>query len=238
MAKLTDSQRLIRRLQSKFTNREIAELLGYKSSSSVSRVSRGTGNLSSDKIRKAEQLAQEYSVRKSPLSKSQVKKRQQKLRKEHQKKPILGGEPVALWRQSSIEAFLHAMVPIYDHERYTAKMDKHHLNYVYYSRSMGAYLLSDTGFAPSELQPWYVSAYSFRFVSEKTRRDGDSYTIVQYPYYVWMYVVTDRETWDAQLAELHAFTERTDEPGNYDEAYQFTSQAEELSFLAFIIERG
>ena len=238
MAKLTDSQRLIRRLQSKFTNREIAELLGYKSSSSVSRVSRGTGNLSSDKLHKAEQLAQDYGVRKSPLSKSQVKKRQQKLRKEQKKHPTQGGILNVLWRRSSIQEFLHAKIPVYDYDRYMAKADKHHLSYVYYSSVMGVYLLSDTSFPPSEIQPWDVSSYSFRFVAEKTRRDGDSYTIVQYPYYVWMYVVTDRDSWDAQLTELNAFTERTDEPGNYDEAYQFTSQAEELEFLAFLVERG
>lgn len=183
--KLTESQRLIRLLQTKFTNQEIAGLLGYKSSSSISAIAKGKKSLPNDRLYTAIEQVSLYINRRTIPSPKYIKQRQQKIRQQrHKPKPIFFPSD---WVERTLEDFLDSMSEIYDEFQLTAKLEKWNINYFYYNEKLDVYFFSNKHMKPSKLKPNMTTNILFEYLSKRESEgdDGKSNFDVQVQYQMY-----------------------------------------------------
>ena len=183
--KLTESQRLIRLLQTKFTNQEIAGLLGYKSSSSISAIAKGKKSLPNDRLYTAIEQVSLYINRRTIPSPKYIKQRQQKIHQQrHKPKPIFFPSD---WVERTLEDFLDSMSEVYDEFQLTAKLEKWNVNYFYYNEKLDVYFFSNKHMKQSELKPNMTTNILFEYLSEREHKgdDGKSNFDVQVQYHMY-----------------------------------------------------
>lgn len=247
MAKLTESQQIIRRLQSLFPNTELAHLLGYggkRPGDAISAISRGSRNLPQDKLHKALGLLDQYNVRKSPLSPKQIRERQKQLRnkssKEGKKKPPTKGGPQrdreSNWREVSQEFFL-STIRVEDDAKLLTRLGFRNIAYYYWNPSYQIFWLSVKPTTPSAPKLGFL-LYEFGF----TKDNGVHY--LQYPFYYPHSILGRRpkadETFSTLIHDIESYHQSVADQAAKaeipsDDFYTDVLPPEEhLKFLAFV----
>lgn len=228
--KLTESQKLIRRLQSQFTNREIADMLGYKDVDSISRISRGKRNLSTDKLNRANEISEEVKLPKRTPSPKQVKERQKVLRK--------GGNEgkrkfKSDWIPVSMESYLNGLI-LADRDKYVNRLDFRQLRFAYYSPVYDVYMLFNRKMKLYDIQPNEVTSASFEFIYQSSFESERR--VIQYPFYPITSFTDKVDSFNQVLDDLFTFMFEVDSDRAYspDDFYSNLYREETLHFLALV----
>lgn len=257
MAKLTDAQRIIRRLQSRYTNKEIAHLLGYKSSSTISALSKGKQKTIAPRPEsRAIEILTEKKIRNSPPSSNELQSIRKKIRKQRRKSPlnieslsreIFGPEHTGgishlevddWWELSSHGQFMDS-VPSELHEVVDVKLDERRLNWFYYNEKLNRFMVSDKKLDTSTIGVREISGFLFYYHYEKELKDGTEYERDDVPIYNWYYIMP-RSNMDSTAeveTQLDAFSSDSYEHMDVSEdKYSFMGDSSSVYPLAYVSE--
>lgn len=261
--KLTESQKVIRRLQSQFTNKEIAQLIGYKSTSSVTRIASGKQELNGIHKHLADSVLQIRNIRKTAPTKKQLKEYRKKKRNIRKKNPnffedivyeifpeeSIGGRDYTgkyvdkLWRKSSFEDFMfQAYINNQDKKpELREKLEKRGLTITYYNPVIDRYLLSNAELDLNNIDPFDFNEMLYYTYFEVNYKDGQSHFVTQFPIYRWQNVLP-RDQYANSLEieqELEHMEEEDYNPEITDkglEEYGYLNKVEYAWILAYVHE--
>ena len=224
--KLTESQKLVLLLQTRYSNKELSSLLGYKGTSQIRKISSGQRNPSSGVLDRLQFLINDLGLnpsRRTPRP-SEIKAKQQTLRK-------------TAWRKVSRETFLSSF-PISDLFQLEAKLDKLSISYFYYNQGIDSFFLSNK--ENKNPVPNQTTGLLFEVSITKNEGTPDEYVIVQYPVYPVITIFSDiPDTFKEFYQYVLEYLKDLDDSRRYLDFemqlyYEYVRQTDTLDFLAFV----
>ena len=192
MAKYSNDQIVIKRLQSRFSNQEIAQLLDFKSASTVSRIASGKQRLTESHRVRAETVLSHHGkgfrkIRETPPRETQLKDYRKKVRQRRKESPTWFDEllnelfppkepkspidPDSAWESSTIEVFLDS-IDVPDKDKLFEKLKGKKLVITYYNSILNTFLLSNSEINVSKFDINDVNYLLYYFQWEHTHKDG------------------------------------------------------------------
>ena len=229
--KLTESQRVIRQLQTAFSNAELSRMLGYKGTTQVRKISGGKSNLSPARLEQARQLLQSQGIapsRRTPRP-SEIRERQRRFRK------------TKGWQEIPMSVYLQYISShSFNAEKASNKLNIMGIRYVYYHDRLQAYFLSREHLNPDDITPLRMTGVFFQ--STFTNKNGEN--VVQSPVYPWLSVYTEDEmsgdwdtiseaTTDFLINEVDAFEPEEPFP---NASPRYWEPEDDVVFLGFVGE--
>lgn len=224
--KLTESQKLVRFLQTRYSNKELSSLLGYKGTSQIRKISSGQRNPSTGVLDRIQFLVNDLGLntsRRTPRP-SEIKTKQQTLRK-------------TAWRKVSRETFLSSF-PISDLFQLEAKLDKLSISYFYFNEGIDSFLISNKeNKSPITNQ---VTGFLFEISMTKKQDTDNEYVMTQYPVYPIITIVSDLpDTFQGLYGLLLNYLFEVEEAEKESQLaqeiyYNYMYETDTLDFLAFV----
>lgn len=229
--KLSDSARIIRELQLHYTNRQIADMLGYKDVGSINRISRNKRNFSASKLEQARNILTQnnHNIHKRPPSRTTIQQKQKKIRLTFN------------WTKSSRGHFIDAVQPVLSLFQLLGKLQSLSLHFFYYNANLNIFLISDSHLNLENV-PTNITT-GLLYESSYTKSEGNiekELQVVQYPVFPFPTVLKDSSftSWNQMNAdELQFELDRKNDdvvPEDDEFRYEFIAELEELRFLAFV----
>lgn len=223
--KLTEAQKLIRLLQTQYTNSSLSSLLGYKGTSQVRKISSGTSNPSRRVLSRLQEIAASLDItteRRIPRP-SDVKRKQGILRK-------------STWQKSSLPSFLSFAQPM-DEQSILTKLQYRFLDHYLFNESYDAFLLSNVPL--TNPVPNQVTGFMFEVSYTKNAGTDNETNIIQYPIYPIITILSELPAdFNGLYFEVLKYLDevrKAHEDSDFDNQlyYEYVTQTEEIRFLAF-----
>lgn len=235
LTRLTDSQRALRLLQTKFSTREIADQLGYKDVRNINLILQGKRNLTQGKLSQAEALVSENVTRKSIPTPKEIKEKQKQI-----KQSTSNG-----WRKTTMNQFFRSIKVLdlqllKDRLFQTGKYAKYRkgtvIQYAYYNPKMKLYLLLNQNRPAKDIEANYTTGFLFEFAFEVEER-GNLKQILQYPIYMWHSIVPARDSFKQIMHDVDRYYKHHEYDGKETNPFYETLVNEDhLVFLALVGE--